>query len=120
MASFSNKNPAELTATEFWNTTGDEVSARTLWRFLHVKKSLHEWLSPILAELDAKAGIDYKIGSCRDAIVGAAGQVMLSADLALEIAILETTSRGRETRQYLIDSEKEFSKRKMDNKSQTN
>lgn len=126
----TNLDPGQLTAKEFWRGQDGEVSAKTLWQFLHVKKCFEQWLGPRLYELDAREGVDYRIGSRQDTTSGGASHdaasrsaqidVFLTPDLAMEIGILECNIRGRETRRYFINAHEEYLRRRREILSRMN
>lgn len=85
------------------------VDARELHAFLEVGKDFHTWLKDRIAQYDFVENQDFGIFPNSGENTGRgrpAKNVILSLDMAKELAMVERNWRGRQARKYFIECEK--------------
>jgi phage anti-repressor protein len=80
----------------------NSVNAREIHNYLGVKTRFNDWINRTIEKYDFIENIDYSIlsnGNSKDFVV--------TLDMAKELAMLENNPKGKETRKYFIEFEKQ-------------
>ena len=80
----------------------NSVNAREIHNYLGVKTRFNDWINRAIEKYDFIENIDYSIlsnGNSKDFVV--------TLDMAKELAMLENNPKGKETRKYFIEFEKQ-------------
>ena len=102
----------KITKNEIGNAELNSVNARDIHNYLQVNSKFADWIKRAISKYDFKENIDYvcflkneKAGN--NAI---SREYIVTMDMAKELAMLENNPKGRETRKYFINCEKELQK----------
>ena len=102
----------KITKNEIGNAELNSVNARDIHNYLQVNSKFADWIKRAISKYDFKENIDYvcflkneKAGN--NAI---SREYIVTIDMAKELAMLENNPKGRETRKYFINCEKELQK----------
>ena len=105
-------NIIKVTKNEIGNAELNSVNARDIHNYLQVNSKFADWIKRAISKYDFKENIDYvcflkneKAGN--NAI---SREYIVTMDMAKELAMLENNPKGRETRKYFINCEKELQK----------
>ena len=105
-------NIIKITKNEIGNAELNSVNARDIHNYLQVNSKFADWIKRAISKYDFKENIDYvcflkneKAGN--NAI---SREYIVTMDMAKELAMLENNPKGRETRKYFINCEKELQK----------
>ena len=105
-------NIIKITKNEIGNAELNSVNARDIHSYLEVKTRFNDWINRAISKYDFKENIDYvcflkneKAGN--NAI---SKEYIVTMDMAKELAMLENNPKGKETRKYFINCEKELQK----------
>ena len=105
-------NIIKVTKSEIGNAELNSVNARDIHNYLQVNSKFADWIKRAIVKYDFKENIDYvcflkneKAGN--NAI---SREYIVTMDMAKELAMLENNPKGRETRKYFINCEKELQK----------
>ena len=105
-------NIITITKNEIGNAELNSVNARDIHNYLQVNSKFADWIKRAISKYDFKENIDYvcflkneKAGN--NAI---SREYIVTMDMAKELAMLENNPKGRETRKYFINCEKELQK----------
>ena len=105
-------NIIKVTKSEIGNAELNSVNARDIHNYLQVNSKFADWIKRAISKYDFKENIDYvcflkneKAGN--NAI---SREYIVTMDMAKELAMLENNPKGRETRKYFINCEKELQK----------
>ena len=95
------------------NTIGDaeinSVNAREIHSYLEVKTRFNDWINRAIVKYDFKENIDFY--SFLSKTSGRPEkEYIVTMDMAKELAMLENNPKGKETRKYFINCEKELQK----------
>jgi len=101
-----------ITKNEIGNAELNSVNARDIHNYLQVNSKFADWIKRAIVKYDFKENIDYvcflkneKAGN--NAI---SKEYIVTMDMAKELAMLENNPKGKETRKYFINCEKELQK----------
>jgi phage anti-repressor protein len=102
----------QITKNEIGNAELNSVNARDIHNYLQVNSKFADWIKRAISKYDFKENIDYvcflkneKAGN--NAI---SKEYIVTMDMAKELAMLENNPKGKETRKYFINCEKELQK----------
>ena len=105
-------NIITITKSEIGNAELNSVNARDIHNYLQVNSKFADWIKRAISKYDFKENIDYvcflkneKAGN--NAI---SKEYIVTMDMAKELAMLENNPKGKETRKYFINCEKELQK----------
>ena len=104
-------NLIPITKNEIGNTELNSVNAREIHNYLKVNTKFADWIKRAITKYDFKENIDFSIlrngnaNGGRDVL-----EYIVTLDMAKELAMLENNPKGRETRKYFINCEKELQK----------
>ena len=105
-------NIIKVTKNEIGNAELNSVNARDIHNYLQVNSKFADWIKRAISKYDFKENIDYvcflkneKAGN--NAI---SREYIVTMDMAKELAMLENNPKGRGTRKYFINCEKELQK----------
>ena len=105
-------NIIKVTKNEIGNAELNSVNARDIHNYLQVNSKFADWIKRAISKYDFKENIDYvcflkneKAGN--NAI---SREYIVTMDMAKELAMLENNPKGKETRKYFINCEKELQK----------
>ena len=105
-------NIITITKNEIGNAELNSVNARDIHNYLQVNSKFADWIKRAISKYDFKENIDYvcflkneKAGN--NAI---SREYIVTMDMAKELAMLENNPKGKETRKYFINCEKELQK----------
>ena len=104
-------NIIKVTKSEIGNAELNSVNARDIHNYLQVNSKFADWIKRAISKYDFKENIDFSIlrngnpNGGRDIL-----DYIVTMDMAKELAMLENNPKGRETRKYFINCEKELQK----------
>ena len=102
-------NIIKVTKSEIGNTELNSVNARDIHNYLQVKTRFNDWINRAITKYDFKENIDFY--SFLSKTSGRPEkEYIVTMDMAKELAMLENNPKGRETRKYFINCEKELQK----------
>lgn len=84
----------------------NSVNAREIHQYLNVKTRFNDWIKRAIEKYDFQENIDYSKMS-RVINGGDAIDYIVSLDMAKELSMLENNEKGKETRKYFINFEKQ-------------
>ena len=105
-------NIITITKNEIGNAELNSVNAREIHSYLEVKTKFSMWIQRAISKYDFKENIDYLIAIPKNGNGGKFENIeyIVTMDMAKELAMLENNPKGRETRKYFINCEKELQK----------
>ena len=104
-------NIITITKNEIGNAELNSVNARDVHSYLEVNTKFADWIKRAIVKYDFKENIDFSIlrngnpNGGRDIL-----DYIVTLDMAKELAMLENNPKGKETRKYFINCEKELQK----------
>ena len=102
-------NIITITKNEIGNAELNSVNARDIHNYLQVKTRFNDWINRAITKYDFKENIDFY--SFLSKTSGRPEkEYIVTMDMAKELAMLENNPKGRETRKYFINCEKELQK----------
>ena len=102
-------NIIKVTKNEIGNAELNSVNARDIHNYLQVKTRFNDWINRAITKYDFKENIDFY--SFLSKTSGRPEkEYIVTMDMAKELAMLENNPKGRETRKYFINCEKELQK----------
>ena len=102
-------NIIKITKNEIGNAELNSVNARDIHNYLQVKTRFNDWINRAITKYDFKENIDFY--SFLSKTSGRPEkEYIVTMDMAKELAMLENNPKGRETRKYFINCEKELQK----------
>ena len=102
-------NIIKVTKSEIGNAELNSVNARDIHNYLQVKTRFNDWINRAITKYDFKENIDFY--SFLSKTSGRPEkEYIVTMDMAKELAMLENNPKGRETRKYFINCEKELQK----------
>ena len=102
-----------ITKNEIGNAELNSVNAREIHSYLEVKTKFSMWIQRAISKYDFKENIDYLIAIPKNEKAGnnaISKEYIVTMDMAKELAMLENNPKGKETRKYFINCEKELQK----------
>ena len=84
----------------------NSVNAREIHQYLNVKTRFNDWIKRAIEKYDFLENVDYSKMS-RVIKVGDAIDYIVSLDMAKELSMLENNEKGKETRKFFINFEKQ-------------
>lgn len=105
-------NLITITKNEIGNAELNSVNAREIHSYLEVKTKFSMWIQRAISKYDFKENIDYLIAIPKNGNGGKFENIeyIVTMDMAKELAMLENNPKGKETRKYFINCEKELQK----------
>ena len=98
-----------ITKNEIGNAELNSVNARDIHSYLEVKTRFNDWINRAISKYDFKENIDFY--SFLSKTSGRPEkEYIVTMDMAKELAMLENNPKGKETRKYFINCEKELQK----------
>ena len=108
------QNLISITKSEIGNTELNSVNARDIHNYLQVNSKFADWIKRAISKYDFKENIDYTVlkneKKLNDGVCRPFTEYIVTMDMAKELAMLENNPKGRETRKYFINCEKELQK----------
>ena len=102
-------NIITITKNEIGNAELNSVNARDIHNYLQVKTRFNDWINRAITKYDFKENIDFY--SFLSKTSGRPEKdYIVTMDMAKELAMLENNPKGKETRKYFINCEKELQK----------
>ena len=102
-------NIIKITKNEIGNAELNSVNARDIHNYLQVKTRFNDWINRAITKYDFKENIDFY--SFLSKTSGRPEkEYIVTMDMAKELAMLENNPKGKETRKYFINCEKELQK----------
>ena len=103
------QNIIKVTKNEIGNAELNSVNARDIHSYLEVKTRFNDWINRAISKYDFKENIDFY--SFLSKTSGRPEkEYIVTMDMAKELAMLENNPKGKETRKYFINCEKELQK----------
>ena len=96
----------KITKNELNGTEINSVNAREIHEYLKVKTKFADWIKRAIEKYDFIENQDYAIlknGNGNNAYI----DYIVTLDMAKELAMLENNPKGKETRKYFIEFEKQ-------------
>lgn len=84
----------------------NSVNAREIHQYLNVKTRFNDWIKRAIEKYDFQENIDYSKMS-RVINGGDAIDYIVTLDMAKELSMIENNEKGKETRKYFIEVEKQ-------------
>ena len=107
-------NIIKVTKNEIGNAELNSVNARDIHNYLQVNSKFADWIKRAISKYDFKENIDYTVlkneKKLNDGVCRPFTDYIVTMDMAKELAMLENNPKGRETRKYFINCEKELQK----------
>ena len=107
-------NIIKITKNEIGNAELNSVNARDIHNYLQVNSKFADWIKRAISKYDFKENIDYTVlkneKKLNDGVCRPFTDYIVTMDMAKELAMLENNPKGRETRKYFINCEKELQK----------
>ena len=107
-------NIIKVTKSEIGNAELNSVNARDIHNYLQVNSKFADWIKRAISKYDFKENIDYTVlkneKKLNDGVCRPFTDYIVTMDMAKELAMLENNPKGRETRKYFINCEKELQK----------
>lgn len=97
----------QISISKIGSETINSINARDIHTYLEVKTRFNDWIQRAIEKYDFEENIDYSKmsnGTSRGI------DFIVTLDMAKELAMLENNPKGRETRKYFINFEKEAKK----------
>ncbi|MEZ7820872.1 MAG: antA/AntB antirepressor family protein, partial [Patescibacteria group bacterium] len=97
----------QISISKIGAETINSINARDIHTYLEVKTRFNDWIQRAIEKYDFEENIDYSKmsnGTSRGI------DFIVTLDMAKELAMLENNPKGRETRKYFINFEKEAKK----------
>lgn len=102
-------NIIKVTKSEIGNAELNSVNAKEIHDYLQVKTRFDMWIGRAISKYDFKENIDFY--SFLSKTSGRPEkEYIVTMDMAKELAMLENNPKGKETRKYFINCEKELQK----------
>ncbi|WP_394179584.1 antA/AntB antirepressor family protein [Marinomonas posidonica] len=96
--------------------TLDTVNARELHAFLEVGRYFANWIKARIDKYGFEEGVDYtvisRLPNSASGNRGATKEYFITLDMAKELAMVELNDKGKQTRRYFIDCEKQLHEQK--------
>ena len=107
-------NIIKVTKSEIGNAELNSVNARDIHNYLQVNSKFADWIKRAISKYDFKENIDYTVlkneKKLNDGVCRPFTDYIVTMDMAKELAMLENNPKGKETRKYFINCEKELQK----------
>ena len=107
-------NIIKVTKNEIGNAELNSVNARDIHNYLQVNSKFADWIKRAISKYDFKENIDYTVlkneKKLNDGVCRPFTDYIVTMDMAKELAMLENNPKGKETRKYFINCEKELQK----------
>ena len=105
-------NIIKITKNEIGNAELNSVNARDIHNYLQVNSKFADWIKRAIVKYDFKENIDFTVLKNENAEKWefSPTEYIVTMDMAKELAMLENNPKGRETRKYFINCEKELQK----------
>ena len=105
-------NIITITKNEIGNAELNSVNARDIHNYLQVNSKFADWIKRAIVKYDFKENIDFTVLKNEKAEKWefSPTEYIVTMDMAKELAMLENNPKGRETRKYFINCEKELQK----------
>lgn len=107
-------NIITITKNEIGNAELNSVNARDIHNYLQVNSKFADWIKRAISKYDFKENIDYTVlkneKKLNDGVCRPFTDYIVTMDMAKELAMLENNPKGKETRKYFINCEKELQK----------
>ena len=107
-------NIIKITKNEIGNAELNSVNARDIHNYLQVNSKFADWIKRAIVKYDFKENIDFTVlkneKKLNDGVCRPFTDYIVTMDMAKELAMLENNPKGRETRKYFINCEKELQK----------
>ena len=97
----------QISISKIGSETINSINARDIHTYLEVKTRFNDWIQRAIEKYDFEENIDYSKmsnGTSRGI------DFIVTLDMAKELAMLENNPKGRKTRKYFINFEKEAKK----------
>ena len=106
------QNIIKVTKSEIGNAELNSVNARDVHSYLEVKTRFNDWINRAISKYDFKENIDYTVlkNEYAEKWEFLPTEYIVTLDMAKELAMLENNPKGKETRKYFINCEKELQK----------
>ena len=105
-------NIIKVTKNEIGNAELNSVNAKEIHDYLQVKTRFDMWIGRAISKYDFKENIDYTVlkNEYAEKWEFSPTEYIVTMDMAKELAMLENNPKGRATRKYFINCEKELQK----------
>lgn len=105
-------NIITITKNEIGNAELNSANARDIHSYLEVKTRFNDWINRAISKYDFKENIDFTIlkNEYAEKWEFSPTEYIVTMDMAKELAMLENNPKGKETRKYFINCEKELQK----------
>ena len=105
-------NIITITKNEIGNAELNSVNARDIHNYLQVNSKFADWIKRAIVKYDFKENIDFTVlkNEYAEKWEFSPTEYIVTMDMAKELAMLENNPKGRETRKYFINCEKELQK----------
>ena len=103
-------NIITITKNEIGNAELNSVNAKEIHEYLEVKTRFDMWIGRAISKYDFKENIDFCTILGESSGGRKATEYIVTMDMAKELAMLENNPKGKETRKYFINCEKELQK----------
>ena len=105
-------NIIKITKNEIGNAELNSVNARDIHNYLQVNSKFADWIKRAIVKYDFKENIDFTVLKNENAEKWefSPTEYIVTMDMAKELAMLENNPKGKETRKYFINCEKELQK----------
>ena len=103
-------NIIKVTKNEIGNAELNSVNAKEIHDYLQVKTRFDMWIGRAISKYDFKENIDFCTILGESSGGRKATEYIVTMDMAKELAMLENNPKGKETRKYFINCEKELQK----------
>lgn len=104
------QNIIKVTKNEIGNAELNSVNAKEIHDYLQVKTRFDMWIGRAISKYDFKENIDFCTILGESSGGRKATEYIVTMDMAKELAMLENNPKGKETRKYFINCEKELQK----------
>ena len=100
----------QISTTTIGAENVNSVNAREIHEYLEVKTNFTTWIQRAIEKYDFEEGVDF-LSKMEESNGGRPSKVFIvSLDMAKELSMLENNEKGKETRKYFINFEKQAKK----------
>ena len=96
----------KITSTEMGGETINTVNARDLWAMLESKRDFSNWIKYYIDMLCLEEGLDFSTFLLESTGGRPATEYHITVDIAKHLAMMTSTAKGREVRNYFLECEK--------------
>ena len=98
----------EIKVTTIGTEEVNSVNARDIHSYLEVKTRFNDWIQRAIKKYDFEENLDYsKMSINVQGVKKPITEYIVTLDMAKELSMLENNKKGKETRKYFIQMEKE-------------